>query len=60
MGSLTNRREFAVLSLRGIVGALICCLLPVVSANPVSASEHRSRAVTREFQREHPCPSTTG
>jgi hypothetical protein len=24
----------------------------------VSAKEHRSRAVTREFQREHPCPST--
>jgi hypothetical protein len=23
-----------------------------------SASEHRSRAVAREFQREHPCPST--
>lgn len=23
-----------------------------------SASEHRSRAVGREFQREHPCPST--
>jgi len=26
--------------------------------NPASASEPRSRAVTREFQREHPCPST--
>jgi len=26
--------------------------------SPASASEHRSRAVTREFQREHPCPST--
>jgi hypothetical protein len=24
----------------------------------VSAGEHRSRAVAREFQREHPCPST--
>ncbi len=23
-----------------------------------SGGEHRSRAVTREFQREHPCPST--
>jgi hypothetical protein len=22
------------------------------------AAKHRSRAVTREFQREHPCPST--
>ena len=23
-----------------------------------SASEHRSRAVAREFQQQHPCPST--
>jgi hypothetical protein len=37
------------------LGALICCLsLPSLT----SASEHRSRAVAREFQREHPCPST--
>jgi hypothetical protein len=26
--------------------------------NPAAATEHRFRAVTREFQREHPCPST--
>ena len=25
---------------------------------PLSAKEYRSREVTREFQREHPCPST--
>jgi hypothetical protein len=25
---------------------------------PLSAKEHLSREVTREFQREHPCPST--
>src|SRR5215472_6430233 len=25
---------------------------------PISAKEHRSREVTREFQREHPCRST--
>ena len=25
---------------------------------PLSAREYRSREVTREFQREHPCPST--
>ena len=36
------------------LSALICStLFPVVSA-----AEHRSRAVAREFQREHPCPST--
>jgi hypothetical protein len=26
----------------------------------LAASEHRSRSVAREFQREHPCPSTGG
>jgi hypothetical protein len=35
--------------------ALICCVVPPSAA---AASEHRSRAVAREFQREHPCPST--
>jgi hypothetical protein len=38
-----------------IFGALICCVALPTTA---SASEHRSRAVAREFQREHPCPST--
>src|SRR5690242_4409979 len=38
-------------------------IVAVVSAlalglTSVSAREHRSRAVTREFQREHPCPFT--
>jgi hypothetical protein len=45
-GSL--RKPFVV----AIVGAL------AFSLSPASASEHRSHAVTREFQREHPCPST--
>jgi hypothetical protein len=34
--------------------AVVAQALPRIA----SASEHRSRAVTREFQREHPCPST--
>src|SRR5438270_10672246 len=29
-----------------------------LAAAPLSAREYRSREVTREFQREHPCPST--
>ena len=29
-----------------------------LAAAPLSAREHRSREVTWEFQREHPCPST--
>ena len=42
--------------LRSIVifAALVCLALPSLA----SAREHRSRGVTREFQREHPCPST--
>jgi hypothetical protein len=30
----------------------------VMGSAAASASEHRSRAVAREFQRAHPCPST--
>jgi hypothetical protein len=37
-----------------VFGALIYLVL----ASGTSAREHRSREVTREFQREHPCPST--
>lgn len=33
-------------------------MLVLVSAHPLAAKEHRSREVTREFQRLHPCPST--
>ena len=35
-----------------IAGAVV---FPVA---PIAAKEYRSREVTREFQREHPCPST--
>src|SRR6516165_979724 len=37
-----------------VFGALACMAVPSV----LSAREHRSREVTREFQRERPCPST--
>lgn len=30
----------------------------VALPNPAAATAHRSRAVAREFQREHPCRST--
>jgi hypothetical protein len=42
-------------------GARLATLIAIfVLALPgvASAGEHRSRAVAREFQREHPCPST--
>jgi hypothetical protein len=38
-----------------IVAVLLAGLLV---AGPTFASEHRSREVTRAFQRENPCPST--
>ena len=42
-------RSFLSLAIAGAVA---------LAAAPLSAKEHRSREVTREFQREHPCPST--
>jgi hypothetical protein len=41
-----------------VLAAVVCCIPLMTSLHAVSASEHRSRAVTREFRREHPCPST--
>jgi hypothetical protein len=37
---------------------LIVAVVVAVASGPLAAREHRSREVTREFQREHPCPST--
>jgi hypothetical protein len=49
----------------GMMGAAAKLLLSLtitgaiaLTAAPLSAKEYRSREVTREFQREHPCPST--
>jgi hypothetical protein len=39
-------------------GPLIAAIIVAVASGPLAAKEHRSREVTREFQREHPCPST--
>src|ERR1700756_3153290 len=44
---------------RVLIFAVVVCgiaLVPIVA----SSGEHRSRAVARDFQREHPCPSTGG
>ena len=40
------------------VGPIIVEIMIAVVSSPLSANEHRSREVNREFQREHPCPST--
>jgi hypothetical protein len=39
-------------------GAIVALAIALAIPGPLSAREHRSREVTREFQREHPCPST--
>ena len=39
-------------------GPIIVAPVAALLSNPLSAREYRSREVTREFQREHPCPST--
>jgi len=40
------------------VGTVIALAITLAFPGPLSAREYRSREVTREFQREHPCPST--
>jgi len=42
----------------GPILLLSSLLLAVGSASDAQAEEHRSRAVLRAFQWEHPCPST--
>jgi hypothetical protein len=40
---------------------LVSCIVAIavaIASTALSAREYRSREVTREFQREHPCPST--
>jgi hypothetical protein len=39
-------------------GPIIVAVIVALISAPLSAREYRSRGVTREFQREHPCPST--
>jgi len=39
-------------------GAIIAVAIALACAGPLTAKEYRSREVAREFQREHPCPST--
>jgi len=38
--------------------SFIVLIAVAAAAGPLTAREYRSREVTREFQREHPCPST--
>jgi hypothetical protein len=40
------------------VGPIIVAVMVAIVSSPLAAKERRSREVTREFQREHPCPAT--
>jgi hypothetical protein len=41
-----------------MVAKLLLAVAILALTTPAWARDHRSRAVTREFQWEHPCPST--
>jgi hypothetical protein len=41
-----------------LIPAIFAALIASAALCPASAKDHRSREVTREFQREQPCPST--
>ena len=43
---------------RIVANSVIVVIAIAVATAPLAAREYRSREVTREFQREHPCPST--
>jgi hypothetical protein len=43
---------------RPVIPAILAALITTAALFPACAKEHRSREVTREFQREQPCPST--
>ena len=54
---MVSSRLLVSVTTRGLALRLIVLAI-LVSPTLGSASEHRSRAVALEFQREHPCPST--
>jgi len=60
--SQPHRGIFAILALSftrsAVLGVLLCCFSGVLLPGLASAREPRSYAAKREFQREHPCPST--
>jgi hypothetical protein len=40
------------------VPVIVALSVALICVGPLAAKEYRSREVAREFQREHPCPST--
>jgi hypothetical protein len=54
--NLVERRAGSMAGTRLV--SLMVAMTIALSPTALSAKEHRSREVTRDFQREHPCPST--
>jgi len=57
-GAINERNKFGIMDAAAKFLCLTIVIVSAVASTPLSAEEHRSREVTREFQREHPCPST--
>jgi hypothetical protein len=55
---VAGRRVVAPLERLGRLYPIIVIALALAAASSLAAKEYRSREVAREFQREHPCPST--
>src|SRR5207244_4514895 len=56
-----HRRDRGFLALRSgmrLIKLFVVAIICALAFSSASASEHRSREVAREFQRQHPCPST--
>jgi hypothetical protein len=62
-GDADDARGFVVHRLLALLpvtraGPIIVAVIAALVSSPLSAREYRSREVAREFQRDHPCPST--
>jgi hypothetical protein len=57
-GGIDDRDARRMISVAPKLVSLIVAIAVAISSTAPSAREYRSREVTREFQREHPCPST--
>jgi hypothetical protein len=49
---------YRALTWHAVLGADVNRAALIAATDPASAREHRSREVAREFQWQHPCPST--
>jgi hypothetical protein len=57
-GGIDDRDTLVLIRAAPMLVSFTVAVAVVIAATAPSAREYRSREVTREFQREHPCPST--